>query len=97
MIKLWDDNTKEITDHPGMVELNPDTGGITFMAELNNENGGYKMGDELKQSLIDNLGETFYRSMTCMKCGKMLKECLCLDLKCRLEKLRSSFKQEEKL
>ncbi len=91
MIKLWDDNTKEITDHPGMVELNPDTGGITFMTELNK-----KYEREVLQSLIDNLGETFYRSMTCMKCGKMLKECLCLDLKCRLEKLRSSFKQEEK-
>ena len=49
MIKLWDDNTKEITDHPGMVELNPDTGGITFMAELNNENGRYKMGDGLNK------------------------------------------------
>lgn len=45
MIKLWDDNVEEITDHPGMVELNPDTGGITFMTELNNENGRYKTGD----------------------------------------------------
>lgn len=40
-----------------------------------------------KESPSDNLGETFSRPMTCMKCNKDLDNCKCQDLKDRLKTL----------
>ena len=68
-----------------------------FEMDFKSVQGNNEVFCEVCASVIDNLGETFYRSMTCMKCGKILKECLCLDLKYRLEKLYINFKREEKL